>query len=644
MKYLYLVLFLVLTVFSFTTYAQNVGIGTSSPAALLDVYSATDGILIPRVALTGTGSASPLTTPAVSTLVYNTATAGSGATAVIPGFYYWNGTAWIAFIDNSSLTGSTTVSNTSSANTLSTTVNGVTGSTVPLVNSISNSSSANTLSTTVNGVAGSTVPIINSNTLSQNGGGQLINTINGVASTPLTATIAGDVTGDLGTSTVTRVQGQSISATTPTGGQVLEYTSGTWTPTTPGTALFTAGTGLTWTGSTLSSTGVTSITSASPLTTNTSATGAVTVDLTGAVPVANGGTGATTAAAALANLGAAPLSGSGNYIQNGTSAQTANFNITGSGTAGTGFVTPGYFYNSGTGNSQLVLNSPGTYYGNISNPTTQVWALGYTTTPAAPGTPVLSWTPAGRVGIGTTTPGYALEVTSPTVAESRVVIHPSAANGNDYALLQMSNSGGTSYFGMDNSSGSGLGSGSAYALTTYASAGIPITYATNGSERMRILSGGNVAIGTTASNNKLTVLDPTETDRVVAIKRGTQGSDPSIPTTVVAPAVPVTSPVILRVYGVLPTPFTVLISWPLPFWLMAFVLMSGTVLPVTPLTVVVSVLPLEVLFIEFTIGTVDPVTPLTVVDSVLALEVLLTVVLTARPLLSTNNTHALPFQ
>ena len=620
-----------------TSNGQNVGIGTSSPNALLDVYSTSDGILIPRVALTSTASASPLTSPAASTLVYNTATAGSGATAVSPGFYYWAGSAWVRFIDNNSLTGSTTVSNTSSANTLSTTVNGVTGSNVTIINTntisqngagqlistingigstpytatiagdvtgslgastvakiqgtpvtissladgnllqynaggtswvnvtpasvlgaattntlslstntltstvngvaatssavsaVSNTSSANTLSTTVNGVTGSTVPIINTNTLSQNGSGQLISTINGVGSTPYTETIAGDVTGNLGTSTVAKLQGQPVSSATPTAGQVLEYSNGIWTPTSPGASLFTAGTGLSWSGTTLNSTGVTSFSGGSTGLTPASATAGA-ISLAGTLGIGYGGTGATTAATALANLGGAPASGSGNYIQNGTSPQTANFNITGTGTAATSFTTSGYFYNSSTGIGQIVMNSSGTYYGNISNPASQVWALGYTSAPTALGTPVLSWTPSGYVGIGTTSPGYALEVTNPALYESRVYIHPTTANGTDYALLQLSNSGGTSYFGMDNSAGTGLGSGTGYALTTYAASGIPISYITGGSERMRILNSGNVAIGTTVSNNKLTVLDPTETDRVVAIKRGTQGSDVSLPT------------------------------------------------------------------------------------------------------------------
>ncbi len=83
-------------------YAQ-VGINTTSPGsgAMLDVTSSNKGILIPRVALTSTASSSPITpAPTTSLLVYNTASSGSGATAVSPGFYYWSGSAWIAMLGN----------------------------------------------------------------------------------------------------------------------------------------------------------------------------------------------------------------------------------------------------------------------------------------------------------------------------------------------------------------------------------------------------------------------------------------------------------------------------------------------------------------------------------------------------------------
>jgi hypothetical protein len=63
---------------------------SADPSAMLEVKSTDKGMLIPRVALTGTNDNTTITSPAVSLLVYNTATAGD----VTPGFYYWNGTAW----------------------------------------------------------------------------------------------------------------------------------------------------------------------------------------------------------------------------------------------------------------------------------------------------------------------------------------------------------------------------------------------------------------------------------------------------------------------------------------------------------------------------------------------------------------------
>ena len=90
------------TLFLFTTAtlhfsiakAQNVGINddgsTPHASAMLDVKSITKGLLIPRVALTATNTASPLSSPATSLLVYNTV-ATKGDFGVTPGFYFWNG-------------------------------------------------------------------------------------------------------------------------------------------------------------------------------------------------------------------------------------------------------------------------------------------------------------------------------------------------------------------------------------------------------------------------------------------------------------------------------------------------------------------------------------------------------------------------
>jgi hypothetical protein len=101
MKKIVTILALVLTSFS---YAQNVGINSTGAApntsAMLDVDAAPNndkGLLIPRVPLLATNNALPVTTPANSLVVYNTATAGISPNNVVPGFYYWNGTKWIAF-------------------------------------------------------------------------------------------------------------------------------------------------------------------------------------------------------------------------------------------------------------------------------------------------------------------------------------------------------------------------------------------------------------------------------------------------------------------------------------------------------------------------------------------------------------------
>ncbi|USQ03565.1 hypothetical protein [Aquirufa antheringensis] len=88
-----LFLFLVM---SSGVYAQT-GIGTTAPAASakLEVYATNKGFLPPRIALTGAADASTIASPVAGLLIYNTATAGTAPNNVVPGYYYWNGTAWI---------------------------------------------------------------------------------------------------------------------------------------------------------------------------------------------------------------------------------------------------------------------------------------------------------------------------------------------------------------------------------------------------------------------------------------------------------------------------------------------------------------------------------------------------------------------
>ena len=79
---------------------DNIGLGTNSPnaSAQLEMAAINEGLLINRVTLSATDNPSPVTSPANGLLVYNTVTASSGTTEVLPGFYYWESinTKWIA--------------------------------------------------------------------------------------------------------------------------------------------------------------------------------------------------------------------------------------------------------------------------------------------------------------------------------------------------------------------------------------------------------------------------------------------------------------------------------------------------------------------------------------------------------------------
>lgn len=131
--------------FIFIVQAQT-GIGTTNPdaSAKLEVNATNKGFLPPRVVLTATNSASPITNPANGLMVFNTVTAGTNPYQVVPGYYYWDGTGqqWISL--------STTVGNVQNQAIFRSTTNIGAGSAINSWNSKFNNIASGDLTVTSN--------------------------------------------------------------------------------------------------------------------------------------------------------------------------------------------------------------------------------------------------------------------------------------------------------------------------------------------------------------------------------------------------------------------------------------------------------------------------------------------------------------
>lgn len=66
-----------------------------NPNSVLEIESTNKGMLLPRLALTGTSSATPLNAHVAGMVVFNTATTGD----VFPGFYFNDGSKWVRTAD-----------------------------------------------------------------------------------------------------------------------------------------------------------------------------------------------------------------------------------------------------------------------------------------------------------------------------------------------------------------------------------------------------------------------------------------------------------------------------------------------------------------------------------------------------------------
>jgi len=101
-----IVAIIILLVISITGFSQNVGISPTgaippNASAGLDINFVDKGLLMPRIALQSTTSFAPLSAHVTGMIVYNTAKAGD----VSPGYYYNDGSKWIAFFTRANATG-----------------------------------------------------------------------------------------------------------------------------------------------------------------------------------------------------------------------------------------------------------------------------------------------------------------------------------------------------------------------------------------------------------------------------------------------------------------------------------------------------------------------------------------------------------
>lgn len=240
-------------------------------------------------------------------------------------------------------------------------------------------------------------------------------------------TFAGDVTGTVGAMKVEKLQNRSVATTAPTNGQVLKWNNGTstWEPSADTDSTYTAGTGLSLAG---------------------------TVFSVGTVPLANGGTGATTQAGAQTALGIGTAGTknigtiSGTVPLIGVTGITANSMCTSDGT------------------SSLVCNSP--------IPTGSKWTTS--------GSDIYYNT--GNVGVGLTSPQRKLHV-SGGIQLTNTTVGDGVNDGflvdyvsNDVVLINRETGGS-------------------------------IRFGTNGfSDKLTINSAGNIGIGTTGPTTKLDVV------------------------------------------------------------------------------------------------------------------------------------------
>jgi hypothetical protein len=103
-----------------------------------------------------------------------------------------------------------------------------------------------------------------------------------------------------------------------------------------------------------------------------------------------------------------------------------------------------------------------------------------------------------RLGIGTSSPGQALEVAGTIKSSSGTALICQNSTATSSNAVRMINNSGSFYFGTENSAGTDYGL-PAYAAFLYSNYSSPICFVTNGSEKFRLDAAGNLGLGVTPS-------------------------------------------------------------------------------------------------------------------------------------------------
>jgi hypothetical protein len=160
-------------------------------------------------------------------------------------------------------------------------------------------------------------------------------------------------------------------------------------------------------------------------------------------------------------------------------------------------------YNPGSGNVYANTGSYAPLYQITASGGSHVW---YTAPSGTAGnaitfTQAMTLDASGRLGIGVTSPGVALDVTATTGC-----IRLISSTGTNQVFSTYENTGGTLRVGIDSSAGGVLANGTAAYSGVIATIGAqPLAFGTNTTERARIDSSGNLLVGTTSGTARLTV-------------------------------------------------------------------------------------------------------------------------------------------